>query len=49
MKESKKTMRSTMLSPLTHERPEYHRVFMRWVVIADPNGNRRPQIRWRAN
>ena len=23
MKESKKTMRSTMLSPLTHERPEY--------------------------
>ena len=42
-------MRSAMLSPLTHERLEFHRVFMRWVVITDTNGNRQPQMRWRAN
>ena len=42
-------MRSTMLSPLIHEKPELHRVFMQWVIIADANGNRRPQMRWQAN
>ena len=44
-----KTMRSVTLSPLTHEGPEFHRVFMRWVVVTDTNGHRRPQMRWRAD
>jgi hypothetical protein len=42
-------MRFTASSPLIHEKPEFHRVFMRWVVTTDTNGNRRPQMRWRAN
>ena len=42
-------MRSTTLSPLIREKPEFHRVFMRWVVVTDTNGNRRLQMRWRAN
>ena len=42
-------MRSTMLSPLTREKPELHRVFMQWVVVTDTKGNWRPQMRWRAN
>ena len=42
-------MRSATLNPLTHEKPELHRVFMHWVVVTDTNGNRRPQMRWRAN
>ena len=42
-------MRSTTLSPLIHEKPEFHCVFMGWVVVTDTNGNRRPQMRWRSN
>ena len=42
-------MQSTALSPLIHEKPEFHRVFMRWVLVSDTNGNRRPQMQWRAN
>ena len=42
-------MRSTTLRPLIHEKAEFHRALMRWVVITDTNGNRRPQMRWRAN
>jgi hypothetical protein len=42
-------MRSAPLSPLTREKPESHRVFMRWVVVTDTKGNRQPQMHWLAN
>lgn len=44
-------MSSISCTLLIHEKHEsdLRRVLMKWVIVTDSNGNRRPQMYWRSN